>query len=320
MEIKFNECEKSLSKTDIIHVEKRLDIKLPNEFKMHYLKYNGGRPNKTLWVDKKGKIEDLEIRDFISLLFNRDFKDDPVFSQPERIIKEWAERKVPKDLIPFAYLWKLGYICLNISDYKIYYFDRRSKPHNSILISESFQDFLDSLQKIEPIENEEAESVLHKFWGEIDFDWAGPSAGKSYKIRGFKKKKIELFLGEEFDEEGDEIEDLPTKKQLDSFEKTFSSFLENIDDILDQIKEETFKHYKKFYASHYEDTIESGEKPLNINTKEKHFKYIQDVNFIRVLKRNTLKIPIRYDLDTEHGIEIKIRNNKIIAIGGIAET
>lgn len=160
----------------------------------------------------------------------------------------------------------------------------------------------------------------HKFWGEIDFDWAGISSDKRFKIPYFENKEIEILLGEEFDEDGEEIEELPTKKQLDSFEKTFSNFLENIEDVITQIKEEAFVYYKKYYSSYYEDSKQSGKEALVINTKDKHFEYLQDVLHIRVLKGNTLKISIRYDLDTEHGIEVKLKNNKIVGIGGIAET
>ncbi|WDF64402.1 DUF6985 domain-containing protein [Flavobacterium sp. KACC 22763] len=160
----------------------------------------------------------------------------------------------------------------------------------------------------------------HKFWGEIQEDWAGISGNKLFKISYFKDDEIQVFLGEEFDEDGEEIEELPTNEELDGFEKTYSSFLENIDDIILQIKEEAFLRYKKIYAKYYEDSKQSGEEPLNIDTKEKHFEYIKELLYVRILKGNEIKMPIRYDLDTEHGIEIKLKDNKIVAVGGIAET
>lgn len=160
----------------------------------------------------------------------------------------------------------------------------------------------------------------HKFWGEIQEDWAGISGDKLFKISHFKDDEIQIFLGEEFDEDGEEIEEFPTNEELDDFEKTYNSFLKNIEDVILQIKEETFLRYKKIYAKYYEDPKQSGEEPLNIDTKEKHFEYIREVLYIRILKRNEIKIPIRYDLDTEHGIEIKLRNNEVVEVGGIAET
>jgi len=44
------------------------------------------------------------------------------------------------------------------------------------------------------------------------------------------------------------------------------------------------------------------------------------VSLIRILDNNTIKIPINYALDEEHGLEIKIKNNKVADIAGIAET
>lgn len=318
--MKFYKCENSVTEDDLINIEKKLRTKLPLDFKSHYLKYNGGKPDKTLWVDKEGKIESIEIRGFIPLLYNKDFKDNPVFSQPERIIEEWKEKKVPMDLIPFVWVWSHSYICLNSCDNKIYLFERHKEKFNPILISECFQDFIDNLKEIESVEAIDVKSIEHKFWGKVAEDWAGISSDKYFKIPHFKDEKIVIFLGEEFDEDSDEIEELPTKKQLDSFEKTFSSFLDNIEDIIIQIKEETFDRYKKIYAKYYENSNESGRASLDVDTKDKHWEYMKDVNYIRILKSNTIQITIRYGLDTEHGVEIKLRNNKIVAIGGIAET
>lgn len=45
---KFFKCEKALSESDIINVEDRLGIKFPEDFKAHYLLYNGGEPEKAL--------------------------------------------------------------------------------------------------------------------------------------------------------------------------------------------------------------------------------------------------------------------------------
>ena len=41
---------------------------------------------------------------------------------------------------------------------------------------------------------------------------------------------------------------------------------------------------------------------------------------IRISDDKTIRIPIHYDLDEEHGLEIKIVKNKVVAIDGISET
>ncbi|WP_074406568.1 DUF6985 domain-containing protein [Aquimarina megaterium] len=160
----------------------------------------------------------------------------------------------------------------------------------------------------------------HKYWGEIQEDWAGFSAETEFISRYFDNKHIRIFLNEEYDEDGEEIEIIPSNNELDDFEKTYSNFITELDKVIKEIKEKTFERYLKLYAHHYENEEKSGEKPLNISNKESHFEYIKDINYIRILQDGNIKIPIHYKIDTEHGIEIRLENNKIINIGGIAET
>ena len=58
----------------------------------------------------------------------------------------------------------------------------------------------------------------------------------------------------------------------------------------------------------------------NLGDKEKHFENIKEILYLRVLENGNIQIPIRYKIDTEHGVEIRLEKNKIIEIGGIAET
>jgi hypothetical protein len=161
---------------------------------------------------------------------------------------------------------------------------------------------------------------IHNYWGEVEEDWAGFSGEILFESEHFGKEKITIFLGSEFDKDGEELETIPTETELTDFENTYAEFLKNLDKIVADIKEKTFERYLKLYAHYYENEEKSGNKPLNINSDEKHFKHIKKIKYLRILKNNTIQIPIRYSLDTEHGIEIRLENNEIIAIGGIAET
>ncbi len=162
--------------------------------------------------------------------------------------------------------------------------------------------------------------VQHKYWGKVEENWAGFSAEKVLTSSYFNTNNGTIFLGEEYDEEGEEIVAFPSAEELDDFENTYSSFIVKLDKVLEDIKEKTFERYRKLYASFYEDKEKSGEDPLDISTKEKHFDYIQDLGYIRVLENGVIKIIIRYKLDTEHGMEIKLKDNTIVDIAGIAET
>lgn len=160
----------------------------------------------------------------------------------------------------------------------------------------------------------------HNFWGEVAKDWAGFSSEKTFSIPHFEQQKVTVFLGEEFDEDGEELDTPPSEEQLDAYALTFSSFMKHLDTIIIDIREQAFNRYQKLYAHYFEDEAKSGEPPLNLNTADKHFQHLKEINYIRILDNHNLQIPIRYGVDTEHGLEIRLENNKIVAMAGIAET
>lgn len=151
-------------------------------------------------------------------------------------------------------------------------------------------------------------------------DWAGFSSGISFSHPFFEEQNISVFLGEEFDDEGDEIEEPPTENQLADFAKTYQDFLAAIEVNLSAIQLQAFDYYKKYYAHYFENPEKSGEPALHVDTVEKHNEYIKELLHLRISKGGTITISIRYKLDTEHGIEFKFVNGRIEKVGGIADT
>ncbi|WP_378181143.1 hypothetical protein [Aquimarina sp. SS2-1] len=134
----------------------------------------------------------------------------------------------------------------------------------------------------------------HNYWGKIEKDWAGFSGEILFKSAHFDNKEITVFLGNEFDEDGKEIEAFPTDNELTDFEKTYLHFLSHLGDIIKEIKERTFERYLKVYAHYYENEEKSGQIPLHLDSKEKHFETIKSIINFRVLKNRTIKISIGY--------------------------
>ncbi|MEN7547201.1 hypothetical protein AAG747_04735 [Rapidithrix thailandica] len=177
--------------------------------------------------------------------------------------------------------------------------------------------------------------MKHNYFGKIiEDEWASFHPEKETLIPYFDKK-IRVYLGAEYDEDGEEMTTPPTPQQLDEFAQTLERFLTDIDKVIIDIQQSAFDYYQRIYARYYEKPFEvifenskvqkckdeELHPPLNIDTKEKHFEYMKGiVEGIRIWDNQTLKIPIRYDLDEEHGMEVKIENNKVIAVGGIATT
>lgn len=162
--------------------------------------------------------------------------------------------------------------------------------------------------------------MTHKYWGNVEEDWAGFSSDITFSNPFFEKQNNEVFLGEEFDEDGEEIDEPPTESKLTKFAETYQNFIENIEINIKSIQDKAFERYLKLYAHFYEDSAKSGEPALNIDNVDKHNDSIREIMYLRVLDEKTIKLSIRYALDTEHGIEFRFEDGKIAAVGGIAET
>ncbi len=160
----------------------------------------------------------------------------------------------------------------------------------------------------------------HAFWGDVREDWAGFSSEVLYTPRQFPGSSVTVFLGGQFDEEGEEVEAPPSRSELDQYQSTYNSFIASEDRIFVEIREACFSRYLKLYAHHYEDRARSGAAPLNIHSKERHFEFVRGIKFIRLLARDGVVISFDYALDTEHGLEVRLEANRVAAIGVIAET
>lgn len=162
--------------------------------------------------------------------------------------------------------------------------------------------------------------MKHSYWGNVELDWAGFSSDITFSNPFFNEQNIEVLLGEEFDEDGEEIEEPPNESLLDGFAATYQNFLNHIHTHIKHMQFEAFQRYLKLYAHYYENPEKSGEPALNIDSVEKHNEYIKEIMYLRVLDNDTIKLLIRYQIDTEHGLEFRLENGEIAAIGGIAET
>lgn len=159
--------------------------------------------------------------------------------------------------------------------------------------------------------------LTHPFWGTVEEDWAGLSAEHLVSVPGFQKQ-VEVFLGDELFEEDEEYGLTPT--QLDEYAATLQAFLAEGPRLITELKQRAFEQYQELYAHFYDDPAQSGAPPLHLTTADQHFAYMQDLGYLRVSDGNALRLIIHYDLDTEHGLEALFVNNKLAAMGGIAET
>ncbi len=176
--------------------------------------------------------------------------------------------------------------------------------------------------------------IKHEYFKEvIANEWNEFYSSKEFYIPYFEQN-IQVKLVE-YDEDFEPIEEALSKELIDEYAETLNNFIENIDTIIKDIQKIAFEYYLRVYAKYYEKpfevifenekikSVESGQlhEPLQINSKEKHFEYMnRGLYDIEISNHKTIVIPFRYAIDEEHGLEVKIINNKVVKVGGIAET
>jgi|GEM_PF-202255 len=159
--------------------------------------------------------------------------------------------------------------------------------------------------------------ITHPFWGNVAEDWQRVAAERPADLPGFGAP-IPVFLGDELLEEDEQYD--PTPAQLSEYAATFRAFVAEWPRLLPDLQANAFARYRQLYAHYHEDPAKSGAPALGLTTAEQHFAYMQSVSYLRVSDGQTLRLVIHYDLDTEHGLEVRFVANELVALGGIAET
>ena len=154
----------------------------------------------------------------------------------------------------------------------------------------------------------------HPYWGVLAMPRLGAKPEKTFELRGLDVK-IDVYLGQDPDEED---EDTPlTPQDLDAAAVVFASFVAGIDDHVVAIRTAAFDRYLKLYARYFEDA--SARQPLRVNDAVQHFAYLGDRAQVRVAKQD-VTVSFWYQLDREHGLEFRFRQDRLVAVGGFSET
>mgnify|MGYP001760125161 CR=1 FL=1 len=72
--------------------------------------------------------------------------------------------------------------------------------------------------------------------GNVKDNWAGFTSDITFSNPFFDKQNVDIFLGEEYDEDGEEIEEPPTENKLNDFAETYQNFIRNIEQHLADIQ------------------------------------------------------------------------------------
>jgi cell wall assembly regulator SMI1 len=114
IENKFSGSSSAITEADLDHLESAIGKTLPPPFRNHYLKYNGGTPERTYWQDEN----------FEELIEVSVFK--PISDGESTVLSTYQlmlEKKViPAHLLPFANDWGGNFFCLNLDTGAVSYF------------------------------------------------------------------------------------------------------------------------------------------------------------------------------------------------------
>lgn len=143
--MKFFDVEKKINKGSILKLETIFGYKIPEEYNIHLLKFNGGRCKPNIFYFKENDNLTSSDIDWFLALYDGEF--DNIFDYIE-IYKD----KIPSHFLPMAHDSGGNLICIScgIEDYGYIYFwnhEFNELGNNEIwLIEKSFNEFLKNLK------------------------------------------------------------------------------------------------------------------------------------------------------------------------------
>ncbi len=148
MTLEFKNTEKQITEDEIRTIAETLEVDLPEDFINHFVRWNGGYPTLSLVVIDPEyhceNIPEIEIKDFIPFRYSKDFGDDPDFTLEGRVAEEWKTGEVPRNFLPFGMDWLGNYLCIDVQDHRIAYYDRDTA--DTCYIAPSFTRFISNLR------------------------------------------------------------------------------------------------------------------------------------------------------------------------------
>ncbi len=150
--ITFYNMERDVNSIEIEEIEQMLGLKLPNQYREHLLKYNGGQCEPNIFIfNENGKLSDSCIDWFLAIYEGE-------YDNLNRYIIEYKieNKRLPEMVLPIAHDPGGNLICISCSgeDYgKVYFWDHEREMDASIgfsnlfFVANSFNEFIDNLKE-----------------------------------------------------------------------------------------------------------------------------------------------------------------------------
>ena len=105
----FLETAKQLTLDDIRAIEIKLNIKLPKQLVKHYLKFNGGIPEKPVFYSDDSDIE-TSVHTFLPMKY----KDEVGYTLEDGYLDFKNRKVIPEEFLPFALDAGGNLFCINL--------------------------------------------------------------------------------------------------------------------------------------------------------------------------------------------------------------
>jgi len=141
----FDRVGKKLTISDIKSVETSIGCKLPEDLVRHYMIYNGGQPNKNIFLDDDES--EYEVNTFLRMKYKAGPLD-VIFEDTVEVIKN-NKQLLPESFFPFARDSGGNFYCINDIDNNIYYCEMDCFENNSCRLTNiaiNIEEFIHALQ------------------------------------------------------------------------------------------------------------------------------------------------------------------------------
>lgn len=145
--------ETVVSEDTIATFEKRLETRLPEDYRNFMLAHNGGEPSRRVFKYKNhsGPYAGSSVRYFFA------FSSDEDYSIKDYFVEFVSNNRMPGDLVPIGTDEGGNLVCIAVkgpNTGKIYFWDHEEEAeegqeasyNNLFLVADSFKEFLESLQ------------------------------------------------------------------------------------------------------------------------------------------------------------------------------
>ena len=140
----FIETSKAINYTDIREIEQKINVVLPKQLVNHYMKYNGGIPQKKFLYSSISDIE-TAVHTFLPMKY----KDSVGYTLEEMYLHFVSKNVMPRKYLPFACDAGSNLFCINMEteEIVIVWLDLGEINEDMIpVLCNSFDEFIDSLE------------------------------------------------------------------------------------------------------------------------------------------------------------------------------